>query len=34
MGLREFTNWDIRSDLEDVEPLKKYVFYVKVVTPK
>ena len=26
MGLREFTNWDIRSDLEDVEPLKKYVF--------
>lgn len=26
MGLREFTNWNTRSDLEDIEPLKKYVF--------
>ena len=31
MGLREFSNWNVRDDKEEVEPLKKYIFCVKVV---
>lgn len=26
MGLREFSNWNVRDDKEEVEPLKKYIF--------
>ena len=26
MGLREFSNWNVRNDVEEVEPLKKYIF--------
>ena len=27
MGLREFSNWNVRDDKEEVEPLKKYIFF-------
>ena len=26
MGLREFSNWNVRDDKEEIEPLKKYIF--------